>query len=73
MNNNFIRQIPKKDIISSFWDDSLSEEYRDGVFCSCGNIIKFKNRKPYETVIVKCPKCNRRILYGYNKNSSFIW
>lgn len=64
MNNNSIRQIPEEDIISSSQDSSLFGEYRDGVFCSCGNIIKFKNRKPNEIVIIKCPKCNRGILYG---------
>ncbi|MBR3673928.1 MAG: hypothetical protein IKN65_06595 [Clostridia bacterium] len=64
MNNNSIRQIPEEDMISSPWNGSLFGEYQDGVFCFCGNIIKFKNRKPHETVIIKCPKCNRGILYG---------
>ena len=39
-------------------------EYSDGVFCECGVIIYFKNRKPYEPVTVICPRCGKSILYG---------
>ena len=45
-------------------DMRISKEYPDGVYCKCGNIIKFKNRKPYETVKVICPICNFTIIYG---------
>ena len=59
-----IRAIPDEDMIFSFWDDRLDEEYKDGVFCSCGGVIKFKNRELFETVFVVCPSCKRSILYG---------
>ena len=58
-----MRIIPKKDMINS-QDIKISKEYPDGVFCKCGNIIKFKNRKSYETVTIICPICNFKIIYG---------
>lgn len=60
-----IRTIPESDlIVINWWDYLLDKEYQDGVFCGCGVCIKFKNRKPYETVIVKCPICEKEIIYG---------
>ena len=58
-----MRIVPKEDMICS-QDMRISKEYPDGVYCKCGNIIKFKNRKPYETVKVICPICNFTIIYG---------
>lgn len=58
-----MRIIPKKDMIN-FQNIKISKEYPDGVFCKCGNIIKFKNRKLYETVKIICPICNFEIIYG---------
>ncbi len=57
------RHIPIEDIIISN-TPILDDKYTDGIFCYCGAIIKFKNRKPFETVIVICPNCDRRIIYG---------
>lgn len=60
-----IREIPKKDMkICLPSDMKLSKEFKDGVFCICGNVIKFKNRKPHETVKIICPDCNFEIVYG---------
>jgi len=59
-----IRTIPESDLIIINWDLLLDKEYRDGVFCDCGFCIKFKNKKPYETVIIKCPICEKEIIYG---------
>ena len=58
-----MRTIPKEDIVNS-QNLNTSKEYPDGVFCRCGNIIKFRNRKPRETVLVICPICNSKIIYG---------
>ena len=58
------REIPQEDMILSSWDDRLFGEFKDGVYCECGEIIRFKNRKPYETVKIICPKCGSTILYG---------
>lgn len=58
-----MRTVLKEDMIYS-QDIRISKEYPDAVFCKCGNVIKFKNRKPYETVKVICPTCNFKIIYG---------
>ena len=58
------RKISQEDMILSSQDDRLFKEFQDGVYCECGEIIRFKNRKPYETVKIICPKCKRGILYG---------
>lgn len=39
-------------------------DYPDGVYCECGVVIYFKNRKPYEPVSIICPRCGKSILYG---------
>ena len=62
--NEPYRTIPQEDMLLSSWDDSLFEEFQDGVYCECSEIIRFKNRKPYETVRIICPKCGSEILYG---------
>ena len=59
-----IRTISQEDMLLSSYDNKFFEEFQDGVYCECGEIIRFKNRKPYETVKIICPKCNRGILYG---------
>ena len=59
-----MRTIPESDLIIINRDLFLDKEYRDGVFCNCGICIKFKNRKPYETVKVICPICEKEIIYG---------
>ena len=59
-----IRTIPESDLIIINRGLFLDKEYRDGVFCNCGICIKFKNRKPYETVKVICPICEKEIIYG---------
>lgn len=60
-----IRRIPQSDLKVSNCITFLNDEYKDGVFCSCDmSIIKFKNRKPYETVLIKCPTCGKEIIYG---------
>ena len=62
---NKIRTIPESDLKISNYNISLNEEYKDGVFCDCNiPIIKFKNRKLHETVIIECPTCGRKIMYG---------
>lgn len=64
INTRSYREIPQEDIILSSWDNRLFEEFKDGVYCQCGEVIRFKNRKPYETVKIICPKCGSEILYG---------
>ena len=59
-----IRTIPQEDMLLSSWDNRIFGEFQDGVYCECGEVIRFKNRKPYETVRVICPKCGSGILYG---------
>lgn len=59
-----IRTIPQEDMLLSSWDNRIFGEFKDGVYCECGEVIRFKNRKPYETVRVICPKCGSEILYG---------
>ena len=55
--------IPKEDckVDTSIY---INDDYPDGVFCQCGKTIHFKNRKPYENVIIVCPNCNSVIKYG---------
>lgn len=43
---------------------STPPEYCDGVVCSCGVVIRFKNRTPHEPVVVICPFCKSAITYG---------
>lgn len=42
----------------------IEGEYKDGVYCKCGMSIIFKNRKPYEPVLITCPLCGFEIYYG---------
>lgn len=64
MNNKYKseRIIPKKDCLINK-NIFYNPNYSDAVFCECGNTIHFKNRKPYESVIVKC-SCGKEIIYG---------
>jgi len=56
------RDIPSEDMKLS--NGTTDDEYTDGVFCECGAVIIFRNRRPYEPVRVKCPLCNSVIYYG---------
>ena len=58
------RIIPEEDMLVSMTTIHVDGEYKDGVACKCGNLIYFKNRKPYEPVTVVCPKCKFVICYG---------
>ena len=59
-----LRVIPEKDMLVSMTMIHTDDEYKDCVACKCGNLIYFKNRKPYEPVTVICPKCKFVMLYG---------
>lgn len=56
--------IPEEDCIYTKYLVKITPEYDNGVFCKCGHVIYFKNRKPYESVFIKCSKCNSVISYG---------
>ncbi len=58
------RMIPEEDCIYTKCLVKITPEYDNGVFCKCGHVIYFKNRKPYESVFIKCSKCNSVISYG---------
>lgn len=53
-------------VLKHFSDFPLvnSMEYRNGVICECGAIIRFRNRRPSESVLIVCPKCGLEIQYG---------
>jgi len=61
-----MRIIPKEDMIIFRGvvpnPSKVDKDFKDGVFCPCGNTIFFKNRKSYETVKVICPDCNFEII-----------
>ena len=60
--NNY-RIISEEDCIIDNDIYSRNDIYKDGVICECGKVIHFKNRKPFETVIVQCT-CGKEIIYG---------
>ena len=45
---------------------SIDKDYPHSFVCRCGNVIHFKmvsNRRPYESVAVYCPVCDRIEVY----------
>lgn len=58
------RRILPKDIKLIGCTGYLDEEYKDGVYCECGEAIAFRGREPYEPVYVECPVCHSVIQYG---------
>lgn len=36
----------------------------EGCFCRCGLQIAFIGRKPFTTILIICPECGRKIVYG---------
>lgn len=61
-----IREVPQDDmfILDYFGQPYDQTVYRDGVICKCRETIMFRNRKPFESVSVTCPRCGFKIAYG---------
>lgn len=62
-----IKTIPPEDllVIDRFGEPYDKSTYKDGVYCKCGAIIVFKNRKQYEPAFVVCPECGSVVRYGF--------